>query len=275
MGTDIHLSAEVQNDEGEWEYVPGPVIECWLCDGTGIAHQWAESGSHRVPTGQPCQWCTNDGSNAEDEWDRAYYERRYVEPGKIRDTWYSDRNYLVFAMLADVRNGFGFAGVETFKPVVPIAEPRGLPEDITEGTKNILSDEHSQTWMTLDEALAYNWNQSIEETGVVDAAEYQWFKDHGRPRSWSGGISGGNVEEVSAEDMDRLIEVGMITIDEDTEHPGSGLRYPTAKNGVLYVTRVRWTDSTDWNTRWFQDRLAQLKAIVGDRPCRLVMDFDS
>ena len=35
MGTDIHLAAEVMNDEGKWEVLPGPVIKCWSCDGTG------------------------------------------------------------------------------------------------------------------------------------------------------------------------------------------------------------------------------------------------
>src|ERR1700691_1564806 len=39
------------------------------------------------------------------------------------------RNYWTFAKLANVRNGFGFAGCDTGDAVVPICEPRGLPAD--------------------------------------------------------------------------------------------------------------------------------------------------
>ena len=37
----------------------------------------------------------------------------------------------VFAALADVRNGYGFAGVPTHEAIKPISEARGLPEDRT------------------------------------------------------------------------------------------------------------------------------------------------
>jgi hypothetical protein len=41
-----------------------------------------------------------------------------------------NRNYDLFAILADVRNGTGFAGVVTGKGFVPISEPRGFPLDM-------------------------------------------------------------------------------------------------------------------------------------------------
>lgn len=40
------------------------------------------------------------------------------------------RSYNMFAMLADVRNGRGFAGVKTSDRFPVIHEPRGLPEDL-------------------------------------------------------------------------------------------------------------------------------------------------
>ena len=45
------------------------------------------------------------------------------------DRWYSDRNYDLFAILADVRNGHGFAGVATGEGFTPIADPKGIPAD--------------------------------------------------------------------------------------------------------------------------------------------------
>lgn len=43
--------------------------------------------------------------------------------------WYHERNYHLFAILASVRNGVGFAGVKTGDGFNVIAEPRGLPDD--------------------------------------------------------------------------------------------------------------------------------------------------
>jgi hypothetical protein len=42
-----------------------------------------------------------------------------------------NRNYRAFAVLADVRNGYGFAGSDTGEALKPISEPRGLPADMS------------------------------------------------------------------------------------------------------------------------------------------------
>lgn len=47
----------------------------------------------------------------------------------IPSEYEQSRHYQLFAVLADVRNGYGFAGVQTGEPVKPIAKPRGLPPD--------------------------------------------------------------------------------------------------------------------------------------------------
>ena len=39
------------------------------------------------------------------------------------------RNYDTFAVLADVRNGYGFAGCDTGDGFEPISEPKGFPSD--------------------------------------------------------------------------------------------------------------------------------------------------
>lgn len=51
---------------------------------------------------------------------------------------FDNRNYDLFAALADVRNGVGFAGVKTGKAIEPIAMPRGIPDDADPDTVSML-----------------------------------------------------------------------------------------------------------------------------------------
>lgn len=63
-----------------------------------------------------------------------------------------NRNYDLFGILADVRNG---AGLE------PISEPRGLPKDVAPETKALYRDEcdYAESWVTLQELYDYDWSQ--------------------------------------------------------------------------------------------------------------------
>lgn len=79
---------------------------------------------------------------------------------------WSDRCYDLFAVLASVRNRFGFAGSDRGERVVPISEPRGLPYDvsgrISEESNRLGDDVHSRSWVTLRELLGYDWDQSVK-----------------------------------------------------------------------------------------------------------------
>jgi hypothetical protein len=141
-------------------------------------------------------------------------EAKYEDVGGIED----DRNYLVFAMLAGVRNGVGFAGVKTHEPLVPVSEPRGLPDDLDiidedsvvvpawiDGNRKIdahywLGD-HSHSWLTLKEIADWaGWGKSLAMTGIIERAEYERIqREGGNPNSWCGGISGPGVKIVSAD----------------------------------------------------------------------------
>jgi hypothetical protein len=116
------------------------------------------------------------------------------------------RNYSLFAILAGVRNGFGFAGTRWGEPVEPIAPERGLPEDYShvdvygddDELENWLGD-HSYTWMTLKEVLDWpGWNSPMKKCGMVkkdverDAV--------GRPTEWCGGVSGQGAEDYEFEE---------------------------------------------------------------------------
>lgn len=155
------------------------------------------------------------GTDIHGRLQRRYYpEAPYTDEGPIED----DRNYRVFAMLAGVRNGVGFAGVKTHEPLVPISEPRGLPADLElvdgdsiklavwQGDESIEITEwigdHSHSWLTLTEIDNWEgWSKSLAMTGIIDKNEYERIRrEGGNPKSWCGWISGGRVKIVSADD---------------------------------------------------------------------------
>lgn len=72
-----------------------------------------------------------------------------------------DRNYALFAALADVRNYTG---------VTPISQPRGLPDDFViddEDHFGIWMGDHSYSWLSIDELVGWDgWDQGCYE-GVL------------------------------------------------------------------------------------------------------------
>jgi len=79
------------------------------------------------------------------DWRKRHETGEYYDPERRRDPkvdydklfedpLYINRNYCLFSILADVRNGYGFAGCDTGDKFVPVAEPRDLPADVTAET---------------------------------------------------------------------------------------------------------------------------------------------
>jgi len=271
MGTDIHLAAEVRNDDGEWEYVPGPIIDCWACDGTGMKTTWEDRERVRSTT-ETCRWCCTKPEDEDDPFDRQYATRRYVGPGKTRDSWYSDRNYTVFAILGNVRNGEGFAGVYTHDPLPYISDWRGVPDDVTEATRAVLSNEHSETWCTLAEIMDYDWHAPIHRGGVVSLEQFEHCKRTGEPpNSWSGGISGQGIVTVSMTEADAILG-GRLKIDGSVADIATGLMHDALTK--VYVN-YEWDDTLADSTQHFLDRMKMLAMQAGEHECRLVFDFDS
>ena len=136
------------------------------------------------------------------------------------------RNYRLFAALAGVRNGHGFAGVPTHKPITPISETRGLPDDFdVREAARIHGDHHSEdydddypewlvlgdhsfTWLGLDEVLSWSgWDQILHEIGYIDREAYSTWREHqGAPKGWCGGIAGSGV--VQANHMTGIFPLG-------------------------------------------------------------------
>ncbi len=100
MGCDIHLHVE-RRREDKWVKVPDPPEECSLCNGKG-----------KNLEGERCSIC--DGL------------------GRYPVSFYGQRNYDVFAILANVRNCRGFAGCDTGDGFVPVSLPKGFPKDASQ-----------------------------------------------------------------------------------------------------------------------------------------------
>lgn len=83
--------------------------------------------------------------------------------GKEGDYYDSTRNIPLFAALADVRisREWDYAGSK------PIAEPRGLPSDLSPEVAAYMGNEwggnlHSQSWYTLEELRGYEWPENLQ-----------------------------------------------------------------------------------------------------------------
>ena len=120
-----------------------------------------------------------DGSwKSHQEWSQ---EDSYMSP---KDELMDSRNYDLFAILADVRNGRGFAGIVTGQGFVPMATPRGVPDDASPEYKAWVEqwdgDGHSHSYFTVAEIMAYDWTQTSKKTGCVSLQEWSHYKVNGK-----------------------------------------------------------------------------------------------
>jgi hypothetical protein len=87
-------------------------------------------------------------------WELAEDDSKYGD-------WGVGRNYLLFARLAGVR---AYANPD----VLPIAEPRGLPDDANAHVRRYMdpsdrgADLHSRSYFTLNELSAADWPEGLE-----------------------------------------------------------------------------------------------------------------
>lgn len=147
-------------------------------------------------------------------WEAVTFPNKYFgkyddEPEKTASLDFG-RNYDAFAILANVRNGCGFAGVDTGDGFIPISEPRGLPDDVSECAVNTaLTGDHSASFVTLPELLAYDWTRESVHRGWVNGVAFEhWDRVkewHPVPDHYCGGISGGSVEHITEQEMRRRV----------------------------------------------------------------------
>lgn len=185
----------------------------------------------------------------------------------IPHKWEEHRHYFLFAWLAGVRNGFGFAGVPTHEPIEPIAERRGLPDDfivdanyehpttpdaydsrraqyIDESDRGYWMGDHSHSWLTADEILTAKRPCGTRRTGCVDRKWFESWDGKTPPQSWSGSIVGPGIVTSLP---------GNIT--DETTH-----------------VQIEWNAPED-GLDYFVDEVRRLRDEHGD--VRLVFGFDS
>lgn len=156
------------------------------------------------------KWLHADGTQK-----NKYFGKWKDEPEFCRAPIYNGRNYNLFAILADVRNGSGFAGCYTGSGFIPIHEPKGLPDDVSDEIREAAddwgSDGHSHSYFTVKELLQYkHWNDGTtsdlygiipatkHDCGPMDSITYQeWRKNRGKPDTYF--ICGGKDIEVVSE----------------------------------------------------------------------------
>lgn len=112
----------------------------------------------------------------------------------VESEYSEGRHYQLFAVLAGVRNGTGFAGLVTGDPVTPISEPRGLPEDFEIDDDHHFDKwmgEHSFSWLLGSEILAWAENApAVVQRGIVDRRTYEAWDKVSVPQSYCGVILG-------------------------------------------------------------------------------------
>lgn len=276
MGTDIHLAVEVDAyrgnaDKPDWFLLSAPAEKCYMCGGEGVIisskmknrkKEWLEEND-----GKPCRTCAAP-MHLSDDGKYAWQTYRYVGvPGYHVGRWYDDRNYAVFAVLANVRNGRGFAGIFTHIPIEPIDDPRGFPEDMsaeTEAWFTQFGGDHSDTWLMLDEVLGYPWDQPLYRSGVMDMEDWAAYR-RGERFGWAGDISGSMVRKITNAEMDKKLSECTLNEHGRLVHP----------DGLTYTTQLAWEDTLLNSCEHFVNRMKELKALVGDAPTRLVFNFDS
>lgn len=64
------------------------------------------------------------------------------------------RSYGMFAFLAGVRN---------YSAITPLSKPRGLPADAVERDDGDCGGDHSHSWLSLEELLAFDYDASMED----------------------------------------------------------------------------------------------------------------
>lgn len=195
----------------------------------------------------------------------------------IKTNWPMNRDYTLFAILAGVRNGYGFAGCYRHEPLAPITEGKGKPDFLVyeddycpefynkrygkfedEPELGVGLGDHSFTYMTISEILNWGgWDKHLMCGGVVDVEHYEETTALGEnPEYWSGGVGGGSTKVISQEDY--LIEKGFCN------------------NTSATHVQCYWEDnySLAENYKWFLEEIIRIKNEFGGETY-LVVGFDS
>lgn len=223
-------------------------------------------GKWHCVTGRPNKWFSEKEPESE-------------ENNRTRYDLDLNRDYDMFAILGNVRNGSGFAGIKTGEGFLPISDCRGVPADSAPETLQALSNEHSATWVSLRELLEYDWTRGAVHYGVVDAVTFEkWDRVkewNPQPDTWCGDVSGNGITHTDENTMRAKIN------DIKKRHHGNWTAIDKAIQTELngWHCRIKWeTDCADDGAQIWRKILPVMLPLGKDHGydnVRLVMDFDS
>lgn len=239
MGCDIHAWAEVRQPDGSWRVVTERVFP---------DPYWREENA------------VEDGSK--------YYH------GPTTNRPISRRNYNLFAVLADVRNGRGFAGIPTGMGFEPISKPKGVPDDATpEYQKEVQDwgvDGHSHSWLTVAEILEFfKKTRTTVLFGVFSEREYVKMLRTGK-KSYSGFVDGQSAVILNPEQYEEMLPDVFETLMTSKEPKK---RDPDKHYFIRYAWEQSYEDSI--GPSFFEDTLPALEKLGPTTDVRLVFFFDN
>jgi len=143
---------------------------------------------------------------------------------RLTDEFFTERNYNLFAILADVRNDHG--------AFVPIDTPRGLPDDLSVEMRAIVAARrdrpHDESYLTLAELLAFDWDGwQTPYRGVIPEREWEHYRKYGRPRHW----------------LPAIIEGPPIVVLDEPDYMALRLHPALHDRSKNYFIRAAWTES--------------------------------
>ena len=197
------------------------------------------------------------------------------------------RHYQLFAVLAGVRNGRGFAGARTGEAVKPIVEPRGLPDDFQhdgfynhyvpavecvypwgreDRTKHpedydnpleVWMGDHTHSFLYSSEMLEwFKAASKVLRLGVITLDEYLAWDKVSPPGDYCAGISGPGIRVVDQPDYENVASAEPGALDLPVTH-----------------IRVFWEQDLRQELAYFFDEVRRLQDLHGE--VRFVFGFDS
>lgn len=280
MGCDIHLFVE-RRESGSWKILPPPF---------GLARKPFE---HDKPV----------KIDYRVDWERDPKNPAFEKPDESRPLadWFSDRNYNLFAMLANVRNKEFRSTIEEkwlsvgrdpilYPRIEPLDEPRGIPRDASRQYRDE-PKEHSETYFTIAELRAYfarKEGKTFLTQGVVTGKVFEELCDGKRPESWSGWISGQNIVTVNEGTYRNLKP---YVTHEKAEHGFDAIETHLARERAPdwwlrqfpRIQKEPWKVyvQTEWETGYieaaglFLDLLSEIEQFGNPADLRIVCYFDS
>lgn len=180
--------------------------------------------------------------------------------------WKEERSYLLFSVLANVRNGYGFAGLARHVPLQPITNKRGIPDDCS--AKEYIEESwwgnHSHTWILGSEFMHwYNGDIiSLVCTGYITKLDFDKW-DGNEPDFYVSDVGGFGV--VLSDDVNSFTRACSTQLNDN-------LPLVSITPESTHV-RVWWSKSVQTSVSNFYEEVVQpLMNHYGD--FRLVMSFD-